>query len=455
MRRTEPGGKRASVRARVVLLTIAVALVAAVVPAGASAFSISSFSLTPSTTQAAGHPNTTISIGFSGGQVRDLTLDLPPGMIGNPETKAKCSQTAFRADACPSSSSVGTVKVIAAALGLLNLQVPGTVYVLEPESGDAATLGIVVRATGGLPIVGKIFSVAHFTAVPNGAGDYFLRSTIKNLPNTATAVLGLVPVPLTLRQLTLSLKAAGNSPGAYFLTNPTGCDPATSAAQAVSYSNEPAGAQSSFTPTGCGAVPFSPSFAFATTSTQAGTRTAPTVTITLPGNEDPLRQSHVRSVLLRFPPGLSLDILSAFGVPTCSDSAFAADSCGPGTRIGTVNVAVPPLPPDFTGDVYRVSPGTGDAYGFGVVLRGPRGLKALVRGGASLTSIVTPEGYMLQVVSSFPSLPEIPFTSFRLSITLPFFVNPATCGTRDASGSLAGWSGASAGLSAPYTTTGC
>jgi len=268
-------------------------------------------------------------------------------------------------------------------------------------------------------------------------------------------VLGLVPVPLTLKNLTLNLRAAGNAPGTYFLTNPTGCDPAGSAAQALSYGNESASAQTSFTPTGCAAVPFQPSFAFQTSTTQAGARTAPTVTITVPGNEDPLRQSHVRSVLLKFPPGLTLDILSAFGVPTCSDTALAADSCPSGSRIGAVTVAVPPLPPDFTGDVYRVAPGAGDAYGFGVVLRGPRGLEAIVRGGASITSIQTPEGFMIQLVSSFPMLPQIPFTSFKLAITNPFFLNAATCGTRDAAAALGGWSGAGANLTAPYTTTGC
>jgi hypothetical protein len=440
MRRID--GRRSRATWRGGLVVLAVAVLAALAPAGASAFSISSFSLTPSTTQAAGHPDAAISLSFSGGQVRDLTLDLPPGMIGNPETKTKCSQAAFQSDNCPASSSVGTVKVIAAALGILSIPVPGSVYVLEPGPADAATLGIVVRATGNLPIVGKIFSVAHFTAVRNGAGDYFLRSTITNLPNTARAALGLVPVPLTLKQMTLNLKAAGTSPGTLFLTNPTSCEAANSAAQAVSYNNETAGAQSSFTPTNCAGVPFSPSFAFQTSTTQAGARTAPTVTITLPGNENPLRQSHVRSVLLRFPPGLTLDILSAFGVQTCSDAAFAADSCAAASRIGQVTVAVPPLPPDFSGDVYRVSPG-------------PGGLKALVRGGASITTIQTPEGFLVQLVSSFPSLPQIPFTSFKLAITNPFFINSATCGTRDASASLAGWSGASAQLSAPYTTTGC
>lgn len=450
------GGSRGSLSAAVWL--VAGALIASLaVPSAAGAFGISSFSVTPSTTQAGGHPDTAVSLSFSGpGTVRDLTLDLPPGMIGNPETKNKCSQTAFQADRCPSSSSVGTVNVIAAALGVLSIPVPGTVYVLQPEPSDAATLGIVVRATGDLPIVGKIFSVAHFSAVRNSDGDYFLRSSIKGLPNSARAALGLVPVPMTIKQMTLNLKAAGNAPGTFFLTNPTGCQPATSATEATSHDNETATAQSSFTPTNCSAVPFNPAFHLETSTTQAGARLSLSTTITLPGNENPIRQSHVKSVALKFPPGMSLDILGALGVTPCSDENFAADTCPALSDIGDVQVAVPPLPPDFTGDVYRVAPPPGQTYGFGVVLRGPRGLKATVRGGGALTSVPTPEGiYVWQVVSTFPMLPEIPFTTFKLAITRPIFFNGSTCVTRNAEATLNGWSGASATLTEPYTTTGC
>jgi hypothetical protein len=56
--------------------------------------------------------------------------------------------------------------------------------------------------------------------------------------------------------------------------------------------------------------------------------------------------------------------------------------------------------------------------------------------------------------SSFNGLPQIPFTSFRLSI-MPFFFNAPTCGTRDAEAAFGGWSGAAATVTAPYTTTGC
>lgn len=59
----------------------------------------------------------------------------------------------------------------------------------------------------------------------------------------------------------------------------------------------------------------------------------------------------------------------------------------------------------------------------------------------------------MQVVSTIPFLPEIPFTSFQLAIALPIFVNPLSCGTQNAEATLGGWSGASANLTEPYGTT--
>src|SRR5262245_23082481 len=98
---------------------VGVALVVALAPAGASAFGVSSFNFSPSTTQAAGHPDVHVSINFSTGpgeDVRDLTLDFPPGLIGNPEKKSKCSQSRFQLDFCSPGSSVGGASVVASAL---------------------------------------------------------------------------------------------------------------------------------------------------------------------------------------------------------------------------------------------------------------------------------------------------------------------------------------------------
>lgn len=194
--------------------------------------------------------------------------------------------------------------------------------------------------------------------------------------------------------------------------------------------------------------------AFSMSSNAINAKVSPTVTINVPGEEDPLRQSHIKNVHARFPPGVTLDILGAFGVTQCPIDQLEADNCPASSDIGDISVAVPVLPPDFTGDVYRVPPGPTDVYAFGAVLRGPRGLKAVARGGSFIDSVPDEGGFALRVNSDFLNLPQIPFTSFTLALTRKIFVNPPTCGTRQASATLDAYSGAVATVSTPYTVTG-
>jgi hypothetical protein len=437
------------------LTSLVAALVLLVaIPTAASAFDID-YSLTPSTTQAGGHPDVSVNVSRSGTadeDLRDMILDLPPGLIGNPEAvPVKCTDAQFNADACPAGSAVGSTTAVAEAIGLSLPPVDGTVYVLEPRPTDAGTLGIVLRPPLG---ISKMFVVNSITAHQLPDGDYALRNTVPNMPRQVF-LLGLVPIDITLNSLTLNLNARTTN-GKPFLTNPTSCKPAVSTIKAVSYLDQEATKDASYTPTNCDAVPFQPALDFKMSSSQINARTAPDATITLPAAEDPIHQSHVKDVFLKFPPGVTLDILQAFGVTMCSDANFVADNCPAFSDIGDVSVSVPPLPPDFTGDVYRVSPGPNDIYAFGVVLRGPRGLKTLIRGGSSISSGPTPDdGIVLRVNSQFVNLPQIPFTKFELKLTRQFFVNPATCGTRQAEATIVGHSGATANLTAPYKVTGC
>src|SRR4051794_17241646 len=78
---------------RLAVLAGASVLLAFASPAYAD-LGISSFSVTPSSTQAAGHPDVTIDTVFSGvsDNLRSLALHLPAGLVGNPNAAAKCSQ---------------------------------------------------------------------------------------------------------------------------------------------------------------------------------------------------------------------------------------------------------------------------------------------------------------------------------------------------------------------------
>jgi hypothetical protein len=74
--------------------------------------------------------------------VKDLTIGLPPGMIGNPEAAtAKCTVDELNADNCPDTSEVGSVTANATVTVVLvpvPVTVNGTLYNLEPQPGEPA-----------------------------------------------------------------------------------------------------------------------------------------------------------------------------------------------------------------------------------------------------------------------------------------------------------------------------
>jgi hypothetical protein len=130
-------------------------LILLALPASAqAAFEVRSFSFTPSSLKAGSHADVQIAIGFAPyngsnppEHVRDLTLSLPPGVVGNPRATARCSQADFAADECRTDSQVGTTAVKTTIPALLGTSVTadGDVYNVVPSAGEPARLGVVVR----------------------------------------------------------------------------------------------------------------------------------------------------------------------------------------------------------------------------------------------------------------------------------------------------------------------
>src|SRR3954452_15038120 len=102
-------------------LLIAAVVLGAFVPNAFAAFGVQSFKaqvLNPSdhaVTQAGSTPyagitdfkfNQTI-LGNPDDNVKDVRVDLPPGLISNPEATPKCSQSAFDGNACPANTQIG------------------------------------------------------------------------------------------------------------------------------------------------------------------------------------------------------------------------------------------------------------------------------------------------------------------------------------------------------------
>ena len=258
-------------------------------------FDVPAFSVTPKSLQAGSHPDVTIHAEFSGSEhVRDLTISLPPGLVGDPTSKPRCTQAAFQADTCPAASHVGTtsVRTVIPPLQILPINATGDVYNVVPAAGEPARLGVVVRPPG----ASKVFIVSPVRIRPSDGG---LDSVITNMPTTV-AVAGL-PVEMFIEAMDLTLAAP-------FASLPTACKPAQARIAAVSAAGTAATrAADPFTPTGCDKVPFGPRLGATVDSTALpGLRTVITV---------PRGHASTASAAVTLPRALAVNVAALRGRP--------------------------------------------------------------------------------------------------------------------------------------------
>ena len=413
------------------------ALLALASPAYAD-LGISSFSVTPASTQAAGHPDVTIDTVFSGvsDNLKSLALHLPAGLVGNPNAAAKCSQADFDADACPGNSVVGSVtnSVTALPLGLLpvTLSLTDDVFNVAPSAGEPARLGIWVHT----PLIGGsvVDNVKLPVTVSVRPGDFGLDTAIVNIPNTlGSALLGDVPIQINSISLTLN----GTASGGNFVTLPSSCSAATTRIDVGSYGGHAASAQSTFTPSGCpGAVAFNPGMSVALETTRTDTPSGYTVTLSVPNNNSTVRRAQV--VL---PQGTMLSPKSADGATACTDAQLGAGNAAPAacpasSQIGTTSI-VTPLLGTLAGKVFLGQPTPGHLLRLFVDIE-QSGVKIKLPGDA------TPDPNTGRLTTVFDNLPQVPFTSFALAFRggpAAILSNPADCGSHTAVAALTPWSG--------------
>lgn len=485
-------------------LTATMSLMAgiALVPGSASAMTITTLTTQPASTQAAGHPDFTLSLRFGGGSTpKSLAINLPPGFVGNPNAATKCPQATFLAGACGADSVVGSTTVytvaglgdatgggggaaggLGGAVGgvgntvctllpilcpslrtapatlktstraprgsrgtsrqVTGLPVPatGTVYNLEPSAGEPARLGIAVRPLGG--VAGEIRLMSPVAVRDNG--DFGLTSTLDNLP---TAFNGLA-TQITGLDLTLNGQTAG---GQKFVTLPSSCATATTTVSVTPYSGAPATGSASFTPTGCDRVPFTPSLSVVPATTKVDQPSAYSIQLAVPGEEDPIHQSNVSRVIVKLPLGTALNPGTAQGLQTCSEAAFGRGSrsdpgCPAASIVGTTSFTSP-LVGTLTGTVYEGEPKPGQMLRLFVDVPGP-GLRIKLIGNVDTDAVTG------QVTSTFADLPQLPFTAFTLNFRggdTAILVTPPTCGPAISTAILEPFSGtAAAGPSSQF-----
>jgi hypothetical protein len=364
-------------------------------PAQASAnVTMTDFKVEPASKQGGGHPNVTITQTFSysngSDSVKDAFLRLQPGLLGNPQNAAFCTQQQFTADGCPADSLVGSVVVDAKVL-LLPITNNGKVYNLRPTGDEPARLGIVVEAGGGLS---KIFLQAPVYVRP-GADGYGLESTFADQPRDANGLA----LQITKIAVTLNGKASKGP----FMRMPTSCAEGTSVSRANSWEAPATFSQREFkmTPTGCDSLPFTP--------TAEGSMGAPGVTkahefppVSTTLKFDP-EQAALKRAEVILPLSLGPNLPGA--QRACPRAQADASNCPESSRVGTAIIDSPLQATPVRGPVY-VAFNTANALpGLIVLLPAPVSVR--------LDGLVEPiiEGTR----NTFASNPDLPVRSFTLA----------------------------------------
>lgn len=315
---------------------------------------------------------------------------LPAGLLGRIGSFSQCPQAEAAGGSCPASSEIGAVLADVGA-GPSPLELPGKVFLTTAYGGSPYGLAITVPAEA----VG-----------PFDFGTIVLRARIDIDEHTARATVTSDPLPTIVGGVPLRLQALTVTTGAAFTVNPTSCGAQATESLLSSTAAASRGVSSPFQATGCAAVPFAPSFSAATSAKASRADGASLdVVIAYPAEHE----ANLASVTTTLPRQLPVRLTTLHDA--CPEASFAAGPalCPPASRVGEASVLTPLLGSPLSGPAYLVSTGGGEFPDMVIPLAGD-GLRLVLRGHTDISSGV--------ITTSFPALPDVPFSRFTLSLPM-------------------------------------
>jgi hypothetical protein len=416
-------------------------------------------------TQAAGHPNfgitgfevNTEGSGAPEGQIKDVRVDIPPGLSVNPQATEQCSKKELEADECAAShpnSQVG-IDEVTAFVGLTKVgPVSLPMYNIEPEEGVPAEFGFVLNVplliNVHVFIVGGISwhheeATSENSGVPTG--DYHEFFTIKEISNQLALVKS-------------RLKFEGRAGNGSFLTLPSTCTKQKSYLHVDSYQNPGqfkayetvSGEPPKAVPvSGCENVHFEPEVAVKPATSQSDQPDGATVEVKVPQHlkAEEIDSSTLKDAHVTLPAGMTLNPAAAGGLEACTDEQFGKGSakpveCPAGSQIGTVTIETPNLPPgSLVGNVYAgqplsANPESGQEYRIFIDAESPRYGVAVRLLGEVVANATTG-----QLTTTVLENPPVPFSDFIVNLNGPHvpLANPLECGEAAASALLTPYTG--------------
>ena len=434
---------------RLIGTLIAAAALLAVVPASAQAITMSGLVAQPASTQAGAHSDFHLHMDFSGGQVKDLTVGLPPGQLGDPNATPQCTEAQLNSstagnDGCPANTQVGavvanaTITLLVSPFGV-TLPVSGKLYNLTPHPGEPARFGIVLQPGDLLGVLTLPLPPIILESAVQLRPDFGLNTVINDIPNKTQGF------DTTINSQDITLFGTAPGTGKPFMRNPTSCSTATTSFAAVPYSGATGTGSASFTPTNCGGLDFSPAFTAEVGGPGQTTNGVPTTASTaiLQDNDE----AGLHDAVVTVPSALNPNATLFFGAH-CDQASFLASSCPSNTVVGSATATSPLLSQPLSGPVSLVTSTGGPFPNLGLDLQGQ--LHLLLQGATAINPNTV----------TFNGLPDIPISRFQLTFTNP----PGLLGTsRDLCAPPApvfhadftGYNGATSSIDSAATVNGC
>ena len=487
--------RRVGVRAALAALACAAGFAAATSAAQAQDFGIADFdgqvganAAGDPFTQAGGHPfsastvitfesyiHPQLGLPFPNQDIKDIHVELPPGLLGNPQNIPECTQEDFAGDVngpkCPPETIVG--KAYTQVLGIdfywpiFNLASPpdtpatfGFFVLVQPvilsaslRSGSDYGLDVdIPNVSQGLPLAGT--GVTFWGVPADPAHDNERCGTSTFLPTCPQPVPSSAP-----REAFLTLPTACTEPGVGLETR----------LRAASWANPDDWKEASFFshlppafpappedrgpqqgPTGCERVPFDADAKLLPESKRAASPTGLDVELTIPQdgllNPDGVAPAHLKRAEVTLPEGMAINPSAADGLGSCAPDEIGLDTtddptCPANSIIGTVEIDTPLLENPMKGSIYLAKQNDNPFNSTLAIYAVAKGPGLILK----LPGKISPDEQTGQLVTTFDDNPQLPFTSFKLRFKggerAPL-VNPPTCGIYEITAELVPWSAA-------------
>jgi hypothetical protein len=404
------------------------------------------------------------------GETRDLVVNLPPGIVGNPTAVPRCTRKQFDDEldeeedvneepSCPPSTQIGLDQSF-----VQGLPVSFKVYNLVPPPGVPAQFAFDYSGT-------QVFLDAGVRTGGASAlsSDYGISEHIDNLPErdivyNVTTIWG-VPGEEShnAQRLNGSASGAGKTP---FMTLPTSCEGPQEfsiealntwegrseasnvagnenlTARASTFTHGSEGVQTGLT--GCDHLGFSPAISVSPDTSHADTPAGLTVNVEAPeqgvSNAEGLTTSNIKDTTVTLPAGVAINPGQAAGLIACQayqdgTNGEGPPSCPAASKVGTVEIETPLLADKLQGDVY-------------ILQSNPPNLQLLVAASGDGVNLKLIGDVHLneatgQLTTTFTRTPEVPFSDLKLAFSggaQAALETPSVCGTYETISDFTPWS---------------